>query len=249
LLDLNRAYHGNCLELMKEIDGKSVDMILCDLPYGITKCKWDSVIPFESLWEQYERIIKDNGAIVLTASQPFTSALVMSNPKIFRYEWIWEKDQGVNFQNAKRQPLKVHESVLVFSKKPCLYHPQGTIKLDKPQVENNRRKIGKLGHITVKTETFERWVINYPRSIQRFNKQRGLHPTQKPVSLFEYLIRTYTDEGMLVLDNCAGSGTTGIAAINTKRDFILIEQDQEYFNLIENRLQHHLLHKNVHLGI
>jgi site-specific DNA-methyltransferase (adenine-specific) len=157
------------------------------------------------------------------------SKLVMSNLKLFRYEWIWQKDQGVNFQNAKRQPLKNHESVLVFYKKPPIYNPQGVIRLDKPQVENNRSKVGKLGHITVKTETFERWVVNYPKTVQKFNKERGRHPTQKPVELFSYMIRTYTsDSGATVLDNCAGSFTTAVAFDNTGRGWVCIEKEKEF---------------------
>jgi site-specific DNA-methyltransferase (adenine-specific) len=216
---------------MALIPAESVDMILCDLPYGMIKKNrhpWDCVIPFDKLWEQYERVIKNDGAIVLTASQPFTSKLVMSNPKLFRYEWIWQKNQTVNFQNAKRQPLKVHESVLVFYKKLGTYHPQGIIRLDKPQIESNRSKVGKLGHITVKTEKFERWVINYPKTIQKFGSERGLHPTQKPVTLFEYLIRTYTNSGATVLDNCAGSFTTAIASDNTGRNWICIEKESGF---------------------
>jgi site-specific DNA-methyltransferase (adenine-specific) len=230
---------------MKVIDDKSIDLVLCYLPYGTTRCKWDTIIPFDPLWKHYERIIKDRGAIVLTASQPFTSALMMSNPKLFKYEWIWQKNQNSNFQNAKRQPLKMHESVLVFYKEAPSYDPQGVVKLEKPIVSRNdksKRERTGLGHISVTTDTYETWVINYPKSVLKFNCERGLHPTQKPVALFEYLIKTYTNEGALVFDNCAGCGTTGVAALNTGRHFILMEKNEQYYQTILHRLQKHPLH-------
>lgn len=238
MLELNKIHHGDCLELMKDIPDKSVDMILCDLPYGTTACKWDTIIPFDELWKQYERIIKVNGAVVLTASQPFTSALVMSNPKLFRYEWIWEKDQGRNFQLAKKQPLKITESVLIFYKKFPTYNPQGLIKLDKPIVKSNRKKGGSLSHLSSenKRETYIQEYKNYPKNLFKFNSERGLHPTQKPVSLFEYLIKTYTNEGEKVLDNCLGSGTTAIAAMNTGRFFIGMEKEKEYVDIANKRI-------------
>lgn len=237
-LQINSVHHGDCLEVMKLIDDKSVDLILTDLPYQMTKCKWDVLIPFDKMWEQFLRIAKDNAPIVLTASQPFTSMLVMSNLKMFKYEYIWEKPQGVNYANAKRQPLKNHESVLVFCKKTPVYNPQGLIHLDKPQIESNKSKTGegKLGHITVKTETYERWVVNYPKTVQKFKQNRGLHPTQKSLDLFEYLIRTHSNEGDVVLDACAGSGTCGVACINTNRNYILIEKEKKYYDLIIDRL-------------
>jgi len=240
---INQVICGDCLEIMKDIPDKSIDMILCDLPYGTTACKWDTIIPFEPLWEQYKRIIKDNGAIVLTASQPFTSALVMSNPDMFRYEWIWEKHKGTNIFNAYKMPLKIHENVCVFYKKQCLYNPQ---KLDGfkdcRRGSHNKRKAGVFG---------EEEPINYsdkheptkrlPISIQKFSnhnqKKNSFHPTQKPVALFEYLIKTYTNEGDLVLDNCAGSGTTGVACKNLNRNYILIEKEPEYIDIINKRLK------------
>ena len=238
--DKIQLFKGDCLEIMKDIPDGSVDMILCDLPYGITACKWDSVIPFEPLWEQYERIIKDNGAIVLTASQPFTSALVMSNLKMFKYEWIWEKDAGSNFATVKYQPMKEHEEVLVFGKGRINYYPimqerigwrkgKETTTVDsgrKDSVYGTQIGIGKL----------KAAELRYPRSIQRFNRERGLHPTQKPVALFEYLIKTYTKEGEIVLDNCMGSGTTGVACLKTNRNFIGIEKDDKYFEIAYNRI-------------
>ncbi|EGI2114780.1 site-specific DNA-methyltransferase [Listeria monocytogenes] len=237
-LELNRIYQRECIEGMRMLPDKSVDMILCDLPYGTTACKWDTIIPFEDLWREYERLIKDNGAIVLTASQPFTSALVMSNPKLFRYEWIWEKDQGRNFQLAKKQPLKITESVLVFYKKFPTYNPQGLIKLDKPIVKSNKGKGGNLSHLSSesKRKTYVQEYTNYPKNLFKFNSERGLHPTQKPIDLFAYLIRTYTNEDEIVLDNCMGSGTTAVAAVRTNRNFIGFEREPAYVEIANKRL-------------
>ena len=217
---------GDCLELMKDIPNGSIDMILCDLPYGTTACKWDTIIPFDKLWEQYERIIKPNGAIVLTASQPFTSALVMSNPKMFKYEWIWEKSYPTGLFNAKFQPMKYHENICIFSKNKTKYNPQmwkGKLDHNKNGCHGSSEHYNKVTYFTPSKQTNDK----YPRTIQKFNcpNRAGLlHPTQKPVALFEYLIKTYTNEGDTVLDNCAGSFTTAIAAENTKRNWICIEQ-------------------------
>lgn len=241
---MNQILHGDCLEVMKGIPDKSVDMILCDLPYGTTACKWDTIIPFEPLWEQYKRIIKDNGAIVLTASQPFTSALVMSNPKMFKVEWIWKKNAGSNFATVKYQPMKEHENILIFSNGTPKYNQQkqpraesGLARVKSSPMTFNRKTDGVykdlfVGKIT-KSMADE---LRCPSSVQNFNRERGLHPTQKPVALFEYLIKTYTNEGDLVLDNCAGSGTTGVACKNLNRNFILIEKEQEYIDIINKRL-------------
>jgi len=251
-MQINNIYNGDCLELMKEIQSGSIDMILCDLPYGTTACKWDTIIPFEPLWAQYKRIIKDNGAIVLTASQPFTSALVMSNPKMFKYEWIWEKAVGSNFAALKYQPMKEHENILVFGKGTTIYNP---IKEERKGSGKQRQKAGYANSkATAKTGQFIGGIMDatkrtndydelrYPSSIQYFNnrdKDRGMHPTQKPTELFEYLIKTYTNEGDLILDNCAGSGTTAIACINTNRNYICMEKDYEYYNKsIERILKH-----------
>ena len=242
---LNKIIQGDCLEVMKQIDDKSIDMILCDLPYGTTACKWDTIIPFEPLWEQYKRIIKDNGAIVLTASQPFTSALVMSNVKMFRYAWVWEKDKGANFLQANFQPLKTHEDVLVFAYGKTKYNPIKTINPRKQSETNSLQKsqARKDAGLNVKyfksSSSYEKDKL-LPRSVQYFSRDipigGTLHPTQKPVALFEYLIKTYTNEGDLILDNCAGSGTTGIAARNLNRNYILIEKEQEYVDIIHKRL-------------
>lgn len=231
---------GDCLERMKEIPDGSVDMILTDPPYGTTACKWDSIIPLEPMWEQLNRIIKRNGAIVMTASQPFTSILVTSNLKAFKCEWIWEKDGGSNFATVKYQPMKEHESVLVFGNGRTTYNQikqerigsrkgKETTTIDSGR-ENSvygTRKGGK------KLKVGE---LRCPRSIQRFNRERGLHPTQKPVALMEYLIKTYTNESETVLDFTMGSGSTGVAAKNLNRKFIGIELDEGYFEIAKNRI-------------
>jgi len=244
-MEINKIYQGDCLELMKQIKDKSVDMILCDLPYGTTACKWDVIIPFDKLWKQYERIIKNNGAIVLTASQPFTSALVMSNPKLFKHSWIWEKQKASNFMCMKYQPAKYHEDIVVFGKKTVKFNPIKWIvdesKRDKRKTVNNpiTNKDCHLGKIarTRKADDGSR----YPKSIIKIDKKinSNLHPTQKPVKLFEYLIKTYSDKGCLVLDNCAGSGTTAIASINTGRNWICIESDKKYFEIAQKRIEEH----------
>lgn len=235
----NVIYNEDCLETMKRMADKSVDMILCDLPYGTTACKWDVIIPFEPLWEQYKRIIKDNGAIVLTASQPFTSALVMSNPKMFKYEIIWEKDYPTNPYIAKKQIMKRHEDILVFYKNQCTFNPQMTER-EKSKIRNNKKKTY-LHRIMDKDFTSTRTgneKFIYPSSIQKFNRDRSnsLHPTQKPVALFEYLIKTYTNENDTVYDGCMGSGTTAIACMNTKRNFIGSELDKGYYDIALNRI-------------
>lgn len=228
--------NGDCLELMRQLPDHSIDMILCDLPYGTTACKWDTVIPFEPLWEQYHRIAKERAAIVLTASQPFTSALVMSNIETFRCEWIWRKNAGSNFAQMKYQPMKEHESVLVFGKKSPVYNPikqerseAGKSRVKHP-VKMNSTGNGKGGVYGIEGSVVKNIDdLRFPSSVQNFNRERGLHPTQKPVALFEYLIRTYTNPGDLVLDNCSGSGTTAIAAENAGRRWVCMEQDPVYY--------------------
>jgi site-specific DNA-methyltransferase (adenine-specific) len=233
---------------MPTLEDKSIDMILCDLPYGATACHWDSIIPFEPLWAQYKRLIKDNGAIVLTASQPFTSALIMSNVKMFKYCWVWEKDNASNFFAAKFQPLNNTEDVIVFStggcnngtKKPVPYNPQGVLDVDIDCV-NGRNVGGRLGkaHKTSMKEgrEYKQTKSGYPFKTLKYKRDGGkAHPTQKPVALFEYLIKTYSNEGDTVLDNCAGSGTTGVACIRTNRKYILIEKDPTYCEIIRDRI-------------
>lgn len=227
--------NGDCLELMKTIPDKFVDMILCDLPYGTTVCKWDTIIPFEPLWKQYKRIIKDNGAIVLTASQPFTSALVMSNVEMFKYCWYWKKPHTGQL-NCKKMPLKNIEEVCVF---------QNTINYN-PQFSNGtpyaivRKKY--RGSECYGTQTDHTTISNgkrYPKQLLDFSEGNKIHPTQKPVALFEYLIKTYTNEGGLVLDNCSGSGTTTIACINTNRKYICMEMDKVYYQKSIERVRNH----------
>ena len=232
---------GDCLEVMKSIPSCSVDMILCDLPYGITSCKWDSVIPFEPLWLQYNRIAKDNAAIVLTASQPFTTSLIWSNMRGFCYSWVWNKRFAANFVQAKRQPLKTHEDVIVFSKsgKMPAYYPIKTPRHKPIRKGKNSDEYGAFKIVARREYDRKEYTDKYPESIIAFSSRdvaRGLHPTQKPVALMEYLIRTYTNECDLVLDNCMGSGTTGVACINTNRIFIGIENDEKYFEIASNRI-------------
>ena len=232
--------NGDCLEIMKDIPDKSIDAIICDLPYGTTACKWDTIIPFQPLWEQYERIIKPNGVIVLTASQPFTSALVMSNPKLFRYEWIWIKNRGSNFALANKMPIKEHESVLIFYKKLPNYNP-----IKQQRAESGKERVKTIINPSTASENYGGIVLQegkiydelrFPSSWQKFNCEVGLHPTQKPVALMEYLIKTYTNENDVILDNCMGSGTCGVAAVNLNRNFIGIEMDEHYFEIAENRI-------------
>lgn len=233
----NSIHHGDCLEVMKDIEDKSIDMILCDLPYGTTACKWDTIIPFEPLWEQYKRVIKDRGAIVLTASQPFTSMLVMSNIKMFKYCWVWDKKIPSGMSYSKYQPMRQHEDVTVFCNGATVYRPQKTIR-DKPIKAGGMSK-GETTNNQKLIALHKTYIEKNPTTIVSFDKIRrgSVHPTQKPVPLFEYLIKTYTNEGDIVLDNCAGSGTTGVACINTNRKYILIEKEEKYIDVIKNRIQ------------
>ncbi len=229
-------HHGDCLELMAAIPDGSMDMILCDLPYGTTACKWDTVIPFEPLWAQYRRIAKKNAAIVLTASQPFTTALIASNMERFKYCWLWKKPQGVDPFMAKHRPLNNVEDVCVFSFGKPAYWPQ--MVAGKPYSvtrDKTPRSLEVTGSAMRPSQTINDGV-RLPTRVLEFNQQRGLHPTQKPVALMEYLIRTYTREGETVLDNCMGSGTTGVACVNTGRKFIGIEQDAKYFAIAQERI-------------
>jgi len=229
---------GDCLELMKDIPNGSIDMILADLPYGTTACKWDSIIPLEPLWQQYKRIIKDNGAIVLTASQPFTTKLISSNYDMYRYNWVWHKTRPSNFPLAKKQPMKYHEDICVFGIKSPNYYPQ-MIKSDKIRKKGKNDGYRGFNRGLEKPEYLDKEYTDfYPSSIQTFALHNGglLHPTQKPVELFEYLIKTYTNEGDIVLDNTAGSGTTAIACLNTNRQFIVMEKEQKYYDIILKRV-------------
>ena len=228
-------YHGDCLEVMKSIPDKSVDAIITDPPYGTTACKWDAVIPFAPMWEQLKRIAKDRAAVVLFGSQPFTSALVMSNVKMFRHSWRWLKERPSNPQLAKVAPLKYDEDILVFSFCRVPYYPQGLQMIKKEDQKIHLPEKNSLGHCVRKP--YIQTQTGYPDGTIKAKSQRGLHPTQKPVALLEYLIKTYTQEGETVLDFTMGSGTTGVACANTNRNFIGIELDEGYFEIAQKRIE------------
>jgi len=230
---------GDAITEMSKLKNNSIDMILCDLPYGTTQCSWDTIISFEDLWREYERIIKLNGAIVLTASHPFTSNLVMSNPKLFKYSLVWEKSKSTGYLNSKKMPMRSHEDILVFYKKAPTYNPQMTQgdPYDKGKAHRPTEVYGEQkGEIHVVNNT----GLRYPRSVQYFktaeSEGKVFHPTQKPISLMEWLIKTYTNEGDIILDNCVGSGTTAIAALRTNRKYIVIDIDEEYIEITKTRV-------------
>ncbi len=231
-----KLIQGDCIEEMMKLKGNSIDLCLTDPPYGTTACKWDNVIPFEPMWLQLKRIVKDNGAICLFGSEPFSSALRMSNIKMFKYDWIWDKDRSCGALNANRMPLKYHELINVFYRKQCLYQPQ---KTKGPMMSKGGSigggAYGKTNSKRYKSDTY------FPRSIQKIkachNMQGKIHPTQKPVALLEYLIKTYTLENEIVLDFTMGSGSTGVACKNLNRDFIGIEKDSKYFEIAKKRIQ------------
>jgi site-specific DNA-methyltransferase (adenine-specific) len=233
---------GDCLELMKDIPDKSIDAIICDLPYGVTVLGWDTIIPFEPLWQQYKRIIKDNGAIVLFGTEPFSSKLRLSNLDWYKYDWIWNKKMAGNIGLANKMPLKTHENISVFYFKQPTYNPQFHDKYTEMHgkfTETNSKSVNlssKVKQLSGK-RGFPRTILEYMRPNNYTGG--GLHPTQKPVELIEYLIKTYTNEGELVLDNAMGSGTTGIACLNTNRRFIGIEKDDKYFEIASNRIKNH----------
>jgi len=241
----NSIILGDCLDVMSDIPDGSVDMVLCDLPYGTTNCKWDCPIDLSSLWSQYNRIVKDSGAILLFAQTPFDKILGHSNIKNLRYEWIWEKSASTGFLNAKKMPLKAHENILVFYRKTPTYNPQ---KMDGFPVKkattnvNVANKGGIYGNLSKKPIYYDGDTTRYPRSVLKFKSDRykfigkDSHPTQKPVDLCEYLIKTYSNEGGVVLDNCAGSGTTGVACKKSNRKYILIEKEQKYHDMILKRM-------------
>ncbi len=239
---------GDCLEEMQSIESGSVDMILADPPYGTTACKWDSVIPLEPMWEQLKRLIKPNGAIVMTASQPFTTTLISSNMSMFKYCWVWRKNRPSGFAQAKNKPMSQHEDICVFSsgvtvhksqsKRRMPYNPQGLKRIDKV-VKNNSGTMDKDSSFARRknaVDTYKQEFTGYPNTVLDFDCENGLHPTQKPVALMEYLIKTYTNEGETVLDFTMGSGTTGVACKNLNREFIGIEKDEKYFNIAKHRI-------------
>ena len=228
---------GDCLEILPTLPKNSVDMVLCDLPYGTTACKWDSIISLDKLWEQYNRLCKEDGAMVFTACQPFATVLAGSNIKNFRYEWIWEKSQGTNPMNAKVMPLKSHENILVFYRKKPTYNPQMWFSKPYSGFSSDTAKIGEVYGKQQSKHRDNPEGSRYPKTILKFKQEKGLHPTQKPVALMEYLIKTYTNIGETVLDNTMGSGTTGLACKNTERNFIGIESGNKYYEIAEDRLR------------
>lgn len=241
-MQLNTIYNEDCIKGMQRINDKSIDLILTDLPFGVTDCKWDNIIPFPLMWEQYNRIIKDNGAIVLFAIQPFTTKLINSNLKNFRYCWYWKKNNKTGFAYAKYQPMRCIEDICVFYKKAPKYNPQGLKKLEKPYTRQ-KRSTGKenVYKTTTLEKRFTQKYTNYPVHLLQFNNEavsnkERLHPTQKPLALCEYLIKTYTDAGKIVLDSCAGSGTTLLAAKRTGRQYIGFETDPSYYEIALKRL-------------
>lgn len=238
---LNNIVCGDCLELMKELPNKSIDMILCDLPYGVTsRTNWDKQLPFDELWAAYNRVIKDNGAIALTATQPFASQLICSNPKMFKYDLIWKKNKCTGFLNAKKMPLRIHESVLIFYKKTPIYNPQKTTG-HKPVNKYTKHTDGTTYGNTKLGVSGGGQTDRYPRSILEFSvvnndSDEKIHSAQKPVALFEYLIKTYTNENQIVLDNCAGSFTTAVACENTNRNWICMEKSDKFCDLAKKRI-------------
>lgn len=233
-----KLFHGDCMKVLENLETDSVDMVMVDLPYGTTQCKWDSILSLEDLWKQYNRVCKKNAAMVFTAAQPFTSYLVMSNPKCFKYSWVWEKSKATGYLNAKKMPMRAHEDVCVFYRKPPIYNPQmvAGAPYNKGKAHRPTDVYGEQKSVLVKNDT----GLRYPRTVQYFktaeSEGKVLHPTQKPVSLMKYLIETYTNEGQIVLDNTMGSGTTGVACVKSNRSFIGIEMDKNYFDISVNRI-------------
>jgi site-specific DNA-methyltransferase (adenine-specific) len=227
---------GECLEMMAEIPDNSIDMVLVDLPYGTTACKWDSIIPFDKLWEHYYRVCKENAAMVFTSVQPFTTSLIASNINDYRYEWIWEKPQGTNPMSAKVMPLKNHENIAVFYRKKPTYNPQMWYSTPYSGFSSETAKIGEVYNSAKSKHRDNPDGSRYPKTIIKCKQDKGLHPTQKPLELMQYLVKTYTDLGDTVLDNTMGSGTTGVAALNLNRNFIGIELDKDYFEIAKARI-------------
>ena len=234
-------HHGDCLKILPTLSDNSVDMLLVDLPYGTTACKWDSIIPLDKLWEQYNRICKQNAAMVFTAAQPFTTVLASSNIKNFKYEWIWEKPQGTKPMNSKVMPLKSHENILVFYRKKPTYNPQMWYSTPYSGFISDSSKIGEVYGKQQSKHRDNPEGSRFPKTVLKYKQEKGLHPTQKPVGLMEYLIKTYTNEGDIVLDNTMGSGTTGLACMNINRHFIGIESNEKYYNIAKDRLNKPIL--------
>lgn len=234
-----KLLNGNCLELMKNIPDKSVDLVLCDPPYGTTDCKWDEVLPFDKLWAEYDRVLKSNGAAVLFSAQPFTTQLITSNRKAFRYCWYWVKDRATGFTFARYQPMRKVEDICVFYRKMPTYNPQGLQLIENPRARQKRQpKRENIYKMSTLMKEYTPRFKNYPKNVLQFNCERGYHPTQKPVPLLEYLVKTYTNEGDTVLDNCMGSGSTGVAVQRVGgRHFIGIEQNKVYFDIAQKRIE------------
>ena len=230
--------YGDCLKLLPNLLDNSIDMLLVDLPYGTTACKWDSVLPLDKLWEQYNRVCKKDAAMVFTAAQPFTTVLASSNISNFRYEWIWEKPQGTNPMNSKIMPLKAHENILVFYRIKPTYNPQMWYSTPYSGFSSDTAKIGEVYGQQQSKHRDNPEGSRYPKTVLKFKQEKGQHPTQKPVKLMEYLIKTYTNEGDTVLDNTMGSGTPGVAAVDTGRNFIGMENNRDYYQTAENRINH-----------
>lgn len=240
--ELDKIYNEDCLVGMNRIPDHSIDAIICDLPYGTTQCSWDVIIPFELLWKQYKRIIKDNGAIILFGAEPFSSYLRLSNIKWYKYDWVWDKVKGVGFLNAKKQPMRNHELISVFYKKQCTYNPQKTFSHERKSFRSKKCQTEVYG--TMNQDYHYDSTERYPRSIQVFKtdtQNSSLHPNQKPMKLLEYLIMTYTNEGETILDNCMGSGTTAIACLNTKRHYIGFEKERKYYDIAQERIKNHII--------
>ena len=241
-----QLYLGDCIEVMKTLPEHSIHMVLCDLPYGLTENKWDSIIPFHQLWEAYNRLCIENAVIALFASQPFSSALVMSNPKMFRHEWIWIKNRGSNFANTVREPMKEHDHILIFSKGKWTYNKQMQPRtgggLDRVKYTFQNQHASSENYRNFTRPNRDQGELRVPSSWQKFNVEVGMHPTQKPVPLCEYLIKTYTNENDYVLDNCMGSGTTGVACKMLNRNFVGIEKELKYYELAKERIDKVVIH-------
>lgn len=233
-----KLLNGDCMKLMKEIPDGAVDMVLCDPPYGTTACSWDSVLPFDQLWKEYNRVLKTDGAAVLFAAQPFTTELIQSNRKAFRYCWYWLKNQPTGFAYARYQPMRKVEEICVFYRKHGTYNPQGVQKIVGAKVRRNRAKADSVYDMATLSKEYMPRFTNYPKNVLQFSTERGLHPTQKPVPLLEYLVKTYTNEGDTILDNCMGSGSTGVAVKRVGgRSFVGIEQNKVYFDIACERIE------------
>lgn len=233
-----KLLHGDCLQLMKDIPDGAVDLILCDLPYGTTDCSWDSVLPFETLWAEYNRLLKLDGAAVLFSAQPFTTQLIQSNRRAFRYCWYWLKNQATGFAFAKYQPMRKVEDICVFYRKHGTYNPQGLQTIAKPKEIRSCRRRADFVYSAELRQGYTPRFKNYPKNVLEYHTERGYHPTQKPVPLLEYLVRTYTNEGDTILDNCMGSGSTGVAVRRVGgRHFIGMEQNKVYFDIAQRRIE------------